>query len=576
MARTARVRRLEVSEKEFQEMEKKICRAGAYRRLSDEDNQLEENNSIGNQLKIIENFVSMSSDIEIVKIYADNGYSGMNYKRPGYIQMMEDLYAGIIDTVIVKDISRLGRHYILTSELVEKTFPSMDVRLICVNDHYDSNDSNADISSLLLPIKMIMNDNYAKDFSKKIRSSIETKMSGGEFLPASGSIPYGYLRNEEKLTFDIDTEVAPVIREIYQLRSEGESYNAIARMLNEEGKISPGNLRYIRGLTKNPKYEKSNWLRGAVRKICEDPVYIGSRVHGKVKRDRLGTNKTRRDADEWQIIENAHEPIIDKELFNKVQAVNEKSLKKLDARNKREDVLDDKRDLLKDKIECADCGSKMSARKGLSRINKKKESRPAFVYYTCNQYVYTNHAVCNSHYIRQETLLKAIKTCLNNQLKVAVDFEDLLKDVRAKPVVKAYQRNMMSELASLRARKTNIEAKKVQLLDDLLSDILSDFEYRRMSKKLEKEITEITRKITEVRSEYDQLDSIEKSSMMWMKELKGKIEVGELDEHLINLLIQKILVFDGQRVQILLNYKDPMKPVIDYLKHVEEVMEDAV
>ena len=135
---------------------------------------------------------------------------------------------------------------------------------------------------------------------------------------------------------------------------------------------------------------------------------------------------------------------------------------------------------------------------------------------------------------------------------------------------------MMSELASLRARKTNIEAKKVQLLDDLLSDILSDFEYRRMSKKLEKEITEITRKITEVRSEYDQLDSIEKSSMMWMKELKGKIEVGELDEHLINLLIQKILVFDGQRVQILLNYKDPMKPVIDYLKHVEEVMEDAV
>ena len=161
MARTARVRRLEVSEKEFQEMEKKICRAGAYRRLSDEDNQLEENNSIGNQLKIIENFVSMSSDIEIVKIYADNGYSGMNYKRPGYIQMMEDLYAGIIDTVIVKDISRLGRHYILTSELVEKTFPSMDVRLICVNDHYDSNDSNADISSLLLPIKMIMNDNYA-------------------------------------------------------------------------------------------------------------------------------------------------------------------------------------------------------------------------------------------------------------------------------------------------------------------------------------------------------------------------------------------------------------------------------
>lgn len=556
--------------------EKKIYRAGAYRRLSDEDEQHEENNSIGNQLKIIQNYVAGTDDIELVKTYADNGFTGMNYQRPGFMQMMEDLSAGVIDTVIVKDVSRLGRHYILTSELVEKTFPSMNIRLICVNDHYDSNDVNADISSLLLPIKMIMNDNYAKDFSKKIRSSIETKMSGGEFLPASGSIPYGYLRNEEKKTFDIDNEVAHVIRKIYQLRVEGESFNAIAKILNEDGEKSPGNLRYVRGLTKNAKYEKSNWLRGAVKRICEDPVYIGSRVHGKVKRDRLGADKTRRDSDEWQIIENAHEPIIDKKLFDKVQKVNEKAVIKLNDRKSREKVADDKRAILKEKVVCGDCGSKMTARKGVSRVNKKKKNLPSYVYFTCNQYVYTNKTVCSAHYIRQDTLMQAIESCLNNQLKLAVDFEKLMKEVRAKPVVMVTQQNLNSELSSFRAKKRNLESKKEMLLEDYLTKIIEELEFHKMNDKYENDIAQIGQKILELQDKSDELDTIEKSSLLWIEELKVKMSKGEIDEHLINLMIDKILVYDSQTVQIKLNYLDPIKPVLEYLRNVEEAMRDAV
>ena len=210
-------------------LKQRIYKVGVYRRLSVEDGEDEINNSIGNQKKIADDYVLHTPFLHIEKYYADNGYTGMNYKRPGFEEMMNDLYNGVIDTILVKDISRLGRHYILTSELVEKVFPSMKIRLICINDNYDSNEPNADSASLLLPIKMIMNDNYAKDYSKKIRSSINAKVGNGEFLPSAGSIPYGYIRNAEKVTFDIDEETAPVVRRIFEMRASGMSFNEIAK-----------------------------------------------------------------------------------------------------------------------------------------------------------------------------------------------------------------------------------------------------------------------------------------------------------------------------------------------------------
>ena len=147
-----------------------------------------------------------------------------------------------------EDISRLGRHFVMTSEFVEKNFPMLGVRLICINDDYDSFDENCDSAALLMPFKMVMNDSYVKDISKKIRSSISAKMSSGEYLPSSNSIPYGYIRNPEQNTFDVDEEAAPIVLRIFEMRANGMALNAIAKTLNEEGIPCPGKLRYIRGL----------------------------------------------------------------------------------------------------------------------------------------------------------------------------------------------------------------------------------------------------------------------------------------------------------------------------------------
>ena len=200
-----------------------------YLRLSVEDGDDVEQNSIGNQKKICLAYIDKHEDIKLSSVYMDHGHSGMTYDRPGFQEMYDAILSGQINCVIVKDISRFGRHYIITSEYLQKTFPDMGIRFIAVNDEYDSMRPDADVEGLLLPFKMILNDSYAKDISKKIRSSISAKMKSGEYLASSGSIPYGYIRDPENNTFMVDKEAAPVILRMFELRAAGMLYSTIAR-----------------------------------------------------------------------------------------------------------------------------------------------------------------------------------------------------------------------------------------------------------------------------------------------------------------------------------------------------------
>ena len=253
MARKSRVKVQEVLER----VEASPVLAGSYNRLSVEDGDDVEQNSIGNQKKLALHYIGEHADIQLVDTYSDHGYTGMNYNRPEFQRMLRDLQSGRINCIIVKDISRLGRHFVMTSEFVERIFPEMGVRLICINDGYDSADEFADASALTMPLKMVMNDYYVRDISQKIRSSISAKMENGQFLPAAGSIPYGYLRNPEAMTFDIDPETAPVVRRIFEMRAASMSFNHIAQELNTTEIPCPGKLRYLRGITNAQRYENA-------------------------------------------------------------------------------------------------------------------------------------------------------------------------------------------------------------------------------------------------------------------------------------------------------------------------------
>lgn len=571
----ARKSRISKEQNFIEEYKNEVYEAGVYRRLSVEaDGDDEKYHSIGNQTKIAEDYVSNTPFLHIKREYTDNGISGMTFNRPGFIEMMNDLQAGIINCIIVKDVSRLGRHFIMTSELVEKTLPSMGVRLICINDNYDSINPASDTEALLMGIKMVLNDNYAKDYSKKIRSSINAKMDAGEYLPSSSSIPYGYIRNAKEKTFDIDQDTAPVVKRIFELRMAGESFSAIAKKLNEEGYSSPGKLRYERGLTKSEKYKDSVWLRGAVRKISSDPVYTGSRIHGKVKRDCLGEAKTRREQDEWQVIENAHEAIISKELFDSVQEVNEKALADRKSYQRRPEIEDDQRELLKDKIECGDCGSKMSGRKGISRSRKTGEYS-SFVYFDCNRYQDTVKMQCKSHYVRQEDIMRALTKCLATQVKAAFDYETYIEQVKSLPKVVKHNKESATSEASLRAKLINLEAKKMNLLEDLSEGVISNKEFVFMKDRLDIQINQFQKKLTTLKQESKTLDVIHKSSEAWISEIKRFIETEKIDRRLLDALVDKIVIYDKNHIEIRLAFSDPFKAIQNYVDTLEEVLEHA-
>lgn len=538
--------------------------AGLYLRLSVEDGDDLENNSIGNQKKIGLDFLENSTDVVLGEIYMDYGKTGMNYKRPGFQAMFSDLEAGKINCVIVKDVSRLGRHYIMTSEYVEKIFPRMGVRLICINDNYDSADPGADRGSLLMPFKLIMNDTYVKDTARKIRSSIDAKMRCGEFLPASGSVPYGYLRAPDENTYSIDPEAAAVVRRIFEMRAAGMMFNAIAKRLNSEGIPCPGRLRYERGLTKAGKYKDALWIRGTVRKITNDPVYTGCRIHGKWKRERLGGDKKRRSPEEWQVVENAHPCVITKELFQSVQAFNEAELARREKFEKRERLGPDFREIFAGKVFCGDCGALMSAGKRVQRVTSEL---PNTFFFDCNNYRYSNHQRCDSHYIRQEALMDALKHLLDRQVETAVDVEHLMDEVRKTP--RPSPGGPGDPCVSLRGRRFRLEEKLERLLEDATDGVLDREEYLRIKMAYIEEHALIEAREEEETARRESFQKALHSTEAWLKAIQKYREVPVIDRELVDALVDKILVYDHKSIRICLTYSDPYAPFAACQNHTE-------
>lgn len=548
--------------------------AGVYTRLSIEDEDDEEQNSIGNQKKIALDYLKDKEDIAVTEYYVDNGYTGMNFNRPDFQRMMNDLRSGKINCVIVKDISRLGRHFVMTSEFVEKIFPMMGVRLICINDDYDSFDEKSDSAALLLPFKMVMNDSYVKDISKKIRSSITAKMNSGEYLPSASSVPYGYIRNPEENTFDVDEEVAPVIVRIFEMRANGVALNTIAKTLNEEGIPCPGKLRYLRGITKAAKYENALWIHGTLRKILTDQVYIGNRVHGRVKRDKLGQEKTRRSEEEWQVIENAHQPIVSQELFDRVQEAMNEAAAKRNAYKKQEAPETDHREVFREKVFCGDCGSMMRACKGLSRANEDGE-RKAFIYYDCGKFLDSGRAVCSAHYIRQEDIMDTLRNALDTQLRAAIDLENLVREVQAMPKVLHYESAVKNQLASIQTKRRRMELRLEQLIVDLTDGLIDKQEYAYAKQKYNDEYEHLLEEENRLFTSSRRLGNIVASSDRWIQTLKEYQSIPVIDRKVVDFLVKRINIYSDKRVELILNYDDPFKLVSEYLEQIPEVIENA-
>lgn len=246
--------------------------------------------------------------------------------------------------------------------------------------------------------------------SQIVKSAINDKISSGEFLPAAGSIPYGYLRNADNNTYIIDDETYLVVRKIYSMRADNATISAIVKYLNEKEIPSPSKIRYLRGMLKDERSSKSLWSRTTVRKILNDISYVGHRVHGRKQKETHNSPKKVTTSESWTIIKDAHPAIILQELFDKVQEVNRKEQEKLAKQEKRAEVENDYRQVFHGKIFCADCGNPMIAKKSSAKLDSNKKS---YIFYECSSYNSLKQN-CTSHYIREDAIVSEVLSKLGD------------------------------------------------------------------------------------------------------------------------------------------------------------------
>ncbi len=294
-----------------------IYRTAVYVRLSLEDIRKKISDSIGTQKAMLEIFISTQPDLQIYKIYEDVNYTGTNFNRPAFSQMIKDLEAGLIDCIVVKDLSRFGRNFKVAGYFLGRMFPERQIRFISVSDNYDTLTASIDESSLIVPLKNLMNEIYARDVSKKVKSSFRVKQQRGEFCGAFA--PYGYIKVGPSLV--IDEETAPIVKMIFQWRFEGVEITAIVQRLNDMKILPPSRYRFEKGITKSKNHEETLvWYKSAVKRILKNPGYTGDMVQARYKSNLMnGGGIIETNKNEWIVVPNTHPAIIDKHTFSAVQ-----------------------------------------------------------------------------------------------------------------------------------------------------------------------------------------------------------------------------------------------------------------
>lgn len=287
--------------------------AGDYLRLSDDDGDKPESNSIRNQRSLITDYVKHHSDITLVEEYVDDGYSGTNFDRPAFQRMIEDAKKKKINCIIVKDLSRLGRNYIETGRYLEKVFPFLGIRFIAVTDHYDSADQKDDADQIIVPFKNLINDAYCRDISIKIRSQLDVKRKNGQFIGSFAG--YGYQKDpEDKNHLIIDEYAAGIVRLIFQMKLEGFNQQHIADRLNEMGVLTPMEYKRHLGLNYNSGFrcsENPKWIPRSVERILRNELYTGVMVQGKNQKINYKVKKSQKlEPEEWIRVKDTHDAIM--------------------------------------------------------------------------------------------------------------------------------------------------------------------------------------------------------------------------------------------------------------------------
>lgn len=526
-----------------------------YVRLSIENSGKDDDgDSIANQISFCKAYLAEHTDLKLYGIYEDNGEKGTNFDRPEFKRMMDDIRSGKVKCVLVKDLSRFGRDYIEAGEYLEKIFPFMGIRFISITDGYDSLTCDDAEGALMIPLKNMINDVYAKDISRKIITSFRARQEKGEFLPAFA--PYGYVKSKEvAYRYEIDQETAPYVRMIYEWKAEGVSHNEICKRLNDMGAVTPARRKVDLGIWRAEKYKNTVWFGRTIIDILKNPTYTGCIVYGRIPKSLYeGIKMHRAPEEEWRYVPDAHEPIINQELFDKVQRMFADRAKTFKAKMDKNAPLRERvTNHFKGKIFCGDCGKRMRFVKPTDRRYPVDQDHAVYV---CGGYLDSGYSRCSRHSIRYPVVAEAVLAAIKVQLDFALKQEQLIRQMRGSVREKNLIDKYVGQINYLSQELKKINGKRENLFENFAEGILDEAEYQFAKKKYDDEAAEIEKKLTVERAKKTQLDDVLSLSNEWLGAIHKAEDITEIDSDLVKHLVSSVKVFEDNRVEVELNFAE--------------------
>jgi len=522
-----------------------------YIRLSSADDKQGESESVGNQRKLIDEFLKQHPEIEVVDEKVDDGWSGILFDRPAFKEMMAEIEQGNVNCILVKDLSRLGREYIETGRYLRRIFPAYGVRFIAITDNIDTlNDSGDDLE---ISLKTIMNDSYCRYISVNTRSALASKRENGDY---TGACPiYGYMKDRENRNrLVIDEYPAGVVREIFRMKMEGNSAVRIAEILNDRGVLSPMEYKKYNGLPHtNGGFASSNaakWSATAIFRILNDETYTGTLIQGKTGTPNYKLKEQmQKPQEEWHRVENTHEYIISKHVFDLVQKI-----MRLDTRTSPNS---DKVYLFSGILVCGCCGNRMT-RKSVPYKGIK------YFYYFCPTGKKNGCKIPST--LKEQDLTGCVLESIKTHISSVAELESLLAGLNSSRVAQELANTLTAQLAENERRLEKIREFKAGLFESMINGVLSKEEHKSLKARYSEDADALVQANIKLQTEIEDVLSCKNERLAWMEHFKTFENIAAIDRKTVICLIHSIKIISKSEIEITFNYQAEYEKVLKVLQ----------
>ncbi|MCR5624024.1 MAG: recombinase family protein [Lachnospiraceae bacterium] len=523
-----------------------------YVRLSNENNGQKDDDSIKSQFNLVKEYINEHPEYEIIDTYIDNGYTGTNFDRPEFERMMADVNHGRINCIVVKDLSRFGRNYVETGFYIENIFPKLGVKLISVNDNFDSS-KEVDRQSVTIPLKNMINEMYARDMSRKISIAHKMRMMkrDGKVI---GSTPYGYIKNDEGNFLLVDDVKSKYVKVIFQWALMGESLEEITRRLNLIDAPSPGR-------SKNAKNNKS-WNSESVGAILQNPIYTGDKCYGRVRNSKLNNSKDIQvPKEEWAIHKNTHEPLVTRTDYWNLDQKREskkKSIRKVRDSNKK--LREQNKADFAGLVYCLDCKKKLKSERKIYNAGEKY----AHINYICRTDK-TKRTSCNN-IVSNDFIKVLVMEQLKMHLKLLTNKYEAIKSLKEMDEGKDIQLSVDMKIKSCFLKLSEQKKKLAKLYEDFNNGILDKSDYSIIREKQIDIIQNLEEKYKNLNAQKDNYIRIIDNFISIIDGIQENPADDGFDENLVREFVEKIYVGKGNRVEIVFKYKDIIDLITEALE----------